>query len=176
MSNAGLCRIVLRTLLRSCVRNRIGKTKTIASCRPVPLHPLVLNALFEWRQHPSYAADLDFLFPSARFQGNKPLSPASILDKSVRPALAGLESLVKESAGTAVHTRAGRPAKARREPKNGMGAARGSAKIQHPSAPSDTQKGTRGSWRDYLVENSRLSLKPKTAMLRSETSRSFVHN
>jgi integrase len=32
-------------VLRSCVRNRIGKTKTESSRRPVPLHPLVLNAL-----------------------------------------------------------------------------------------------------------------------------------
>src|SRR6202042_3495145 len=65
-----------------------GKTKTDASCRPVPLHPLVLNALLEWRQQSSYAADLDFLFPSVRFKGNKPLSPDSILEKSIRPALA----------------------------------------------------------------------------------------
>jgi integrase len=75
-------------VLRSCVRNRIGKTKTDASCRPVSLHPLVLIALLEWRQHSSYAADLDFLFPSVRFKGNKPLSPDSILEKSIRPALA----------------------------------------------------------------------------------------
>jgi integrase len=74
-------------VLRSCVRNRICKTKTDASCRPVPLHPLVLNALLEWRQHPSYSADLDFLFPSVRLKGNKPLSPDSILEKSIRPAL-----------------------------------------------------------------------------------------
>jgi integrase len=39
-------------VLRSCVRNRVGKTKTDASC-PVPLHPLVLNALLEWRQQSS---------------------------------------------------------------------------------------------------------------------------
>jgi integrase len=75
-------------VLRFCVRNRIGKTKTDASCRPVPLHPLVLNALLEWRQQSSYAADLDFLFPSVRFRGTKPPSPDSILKKSVRPALA----------------------------------------------------------------------------------------
>ena len=73
---------------RSCVRNRIGKTKTDASCRPVPLHPLVLNALLEWRLQSSYAADLDLLFPSTRFKGNKLLSPDSILEKSIRPALA----------------------------------------------------------------------------------------
>lgn len=75
-------------VLRSCVRNRIGKTKTDSSCRPVPLHPLVLNALLEWRAKSPYSTDLDFLFPSVRFKGNKPLSPDSILEKSVRPALA----------------------------------------------------------------------------------------
>ena len=75
-------------ILRSCVRNRIGKTKTESSCRPVPLHPLVLNPLLEWRAKSPYSTDLDFLFPSVRFKGNKPLSPDSILEKSIRPALA----------------------------------------------------------------------------------------
>ena len=75
-------------VLRSCVRNRFGKTKTESSCRPVPLHSLVLNALLEWRAQSPYATDLDFLFPSVQFKGNKPLSPDSILEKSIRPALA----------------------------------------------------------------------------------------
>ncbi len=75
-------------VLRSCVRNRIGKTKTESSCRPVPLHPLVLNALLEWRAKSPYSTDVDFLFPSVRFRGDKPRSPDSILEKSVRPALA----------------------------------------------------------------------------------------
>jgi integrase len=75
-------------VLRSCVWNRIGKTKTKSSCRPVPLHPLVLNVLLEWRGKSPYSIDLDFLFPTVRFKGNKPLSPDSILEKSVRPALA----------------------------------------------------------------------------------------
>ena len=83
--------LVIRTMevniLRSCVRNRFGKTKTESSCRPVPLHPLVVNALLEWRARSVYATELDFLFPSARFKGNKPLSPDSILEKSIRPAL-----------------------------------------------------------------------------------------
>ncbi len=75
-------------VLRSCVRNRIGKTKTESSCRPVPLHPLVLSALLEWRKRSPYASDLDFLFPSIWHKGTKPLSPDSILEKSIRPALA----------------------------------------------------------------------------------------
>jgi integrase len=83
-------------VLRSCVRNRIGKTKTEASCRPVPLHPVVLNALLEWRAQSPYAADLDFLFPSTRFKGAKPLSPDSILEKSIRPALARIGVIGKQ--------------------------------------------------------------------------------
>jgi integrase len=75
-------------VLRSCVRNRIGKTKTESSRRPVPLHPLVLNALLDWRAKSPYSTDLDFLFPSVRFRGNRPPSPDSILEKSVRPASA----------------------------------------------------------------------------------------
>jgi hypothetical protein len=74
-------------VLRSCVRNRFGKTKTEASCRPVPLHPIVLNALLNWRDESLYATDADFLFPSLRHKGLKPLSPDHLLKKSIRPAL-----------------------------------------------------------------------------------------
>ena len=75
-------------VLRSCVRNRIGTTKTESSRRPVPLHPVVLSALLEWRKQSPFAGELDFLFPSARHKGERPLSPDSILAKSIRPALA----------------------------------------------------------------------------------------
>jgi integrase len=69
------------------VRNRFGKTKTEASCRPVPLHPIVLNALLHWRAESFYATEVDFLFPSIRLKGDKPLSPDSLLKRSIRPAL-----------------------------------------------------------------------------------------
>lgn len=75
-------------VLRSCVRNRIGKTKTESSRRPVPLHPIVLSALLNWRAESRYAAETDFLFPSIRLKGTRPLSPDSVLKKSIRPALA----------------------------------------------------------------------------------------
>ncbi len=92
----------LRTMevnvLRSCVRNRIGKTKTESSCRPVPLHPVVLSALLEWRKRSPFASDLDFLFPSIWHKGKKPLSPDSILEKSIRPALAK-EGIVSKRIG-----------------------------------------------------------------------------
>jgi site-specific recombinase XerD len=35
-----------------------------------------------------YVTDADFLFPSIRLKGNKPLSPDSLLEKNIRPALA----------------------------------------------------------------------------------------
>jgi integrase len=74
-------------VLRSCVRNRFGNTKTEASRRPVPLHPLVLTALLEWRKESLYRGDADFLFPSLRLNGAKPLSPDSLLKRSIRPAV-----------------------------------------------------------------------------------------
>lgn len=73
---------------RSCVRNRIGNTKTEGSARPVPLHPLVLAALLEWKKEAGYCDNSDFLFASVRLNGEKPMSPDSILKKSIRPALA----------------------------------------------------------------------------------------
>jgi integrase len=50
-------------VLRSCVRNRFGHTKTESTRHPVPLHPIVLNALLDWRAESLYATEADFLFP-----------------------------------------------------------------------------------------------------------------
>jgi integrase len=72
---------------RSCVRNRFGKPKTVASGKPVPLPGSVRDALQEWRRESLYADDGDFLFPSLRLQGKKPLSPDTVLKKFIRPAL-----------------------------------------------------------------------------------------
>lgn len=72
---------------KSCFRNRIGDTKTEASHRPVPLHPAVLGSLLQWRGVSHYQADTDFLFPSDRLKGAKPLSPDTLLRKIIRPAL-----------------------------------------------------------------------------------------
>ena len=71
----------------SCVRNHFGETKTQSSRRFVPLHPLILEALLEWRKVSLYSADSDFLFASVRLHGKKPLSPDSISKKYIRPAL-----------------------------------------------------------------------------------------
>ena len=74
-------------VVRSCVRNVIGDTKTDCSRRPVPLHLVILVALQDWRKESIYNSDADFLFPSIRLEGKKPLSPDSLLKRSIRPAL-----------------------------------------------------------------------------------------
>jgi integrase len=78
---------------RSCVRNHFGDTKTEASRKPVPLHPSVVKSLSVWRQESPYAEESDFLFPSLRLKGKKPLSPDTLLKKIIRPAIkrAGIE-------------------------------------------------------------------------------------
>jgi integrase len=43
--------------------------------------------LLDWRRESLYQGEGDFLFPSIRLNGTKPLSPDSLLKKSIRPAL-----------------------------------------------------------------------------------------
>lgn len=72
---------------RSCVRNHFGETKTEASRKPVPLHPSVVRYLELWRSESAYRGEDDFLFPSERLNGKKPLTPDMVLKKTIRPAL-----------------------------------------------------------------------------------------
>jgi integrase len=83
--------INLRTMevnvTKNCVRNRPGRVKTNYSDRPVPLHPLVLQALLVWKLLSLYRGDGDFLFPSTRLKGEKPIDPQHVLTSIIRPAL-----------------------------------------------------------------------------------------
>jgi hypothetical protein len=131
----------------------------------------------EWRRQSSYATALDFLFPSVRFKGTKPLSPDSILEKSVRPALARIgvvgkrigwhsfrhslatnlralgvdikvaQELMRHSSCRTtldVYTRAVDQQKREASLKVvKMMLPLDVENLQHPSAPSDTQKATR---------------------------------
>jgi integrase len=81
---------------RSCVRGRFGNVKTVASGKPVPLHQDVVIKLVLWRQESAYKGEGDFLFPSDRLNGKKPLTPDMVLRKVIRPALnrAGVKNKV----------------------------------------------------------------------------------
>lgn len=64
----------------------VGKCKTEASQKPVPVHPILANALTLWRQTCSYGKPEDWVFASCQHRGRKPLWGQAILRKYVVPA------------------------------------------------------------------------------------------
>jgi integrase len=64
----------------------LKSTKTEASAKPLPMHPILKEALLEWRSHSPYNKEEDFVFPSERLKGKKPLDLASVLKKTIQPA------------------------------------------------------------------------------------------
>ena len=61
----------------------------IENCQPACASPsCCTQRAVESSKRSPYARDLDFLSPSVWHKGRKPLSPDSILEKSIRPALA----------------------------------------------------------------------------------------
>jgi integrase len=72
---------------RSIWHNVVGPTKTEASRKPVPLHPIVAEELKRWKAESIYQSDSDFLFPSIQKNGTQPLQPDMVLKRHIRPAL-----------------------------------------------------------------------------------------
>jgi integrase len=64
----------------------LKSTKTEASAKPLPMHPGLKDALLEWRSQSLYNEPGDFVFPSERLKGKKPLDLASVLKKKIQPA------------------------------------------------------------------------------------------
>jgi integrase len=64
----------------------VGNCKTEASQKPVPLHPILAEALTLWRETCSYGKPEDWVFASRQHRGRKPLWGQAILRKYVRPA------------------------------------------------------------------------------------------
>jgi integrase len=60
--------------------------KSKASRAPVPMHPILAGFLLAWRERTSFAKDGDFVFPSFRLKGKKPLSASIMVQKYLRPA------------------------------------------------------------------------------------------
>ena len=74
------------SVTRSVVYGVVGRCKTESSQKPVPVHPLLAEALAGWREHSSYRKPDDWVFASKRYRGRKPYWGQSILRKYVRPA------------------------------------------------------------------------------------------
>jgi integrase len=63
-----------------------GETKTDASDGYVPLHPVLAGHLRAWLKQTLHAKETDFVFPSMRAQGRKPLCSSVFVADYLRPA------------------------------------------------------------------------------------------
>jgi len=77
----------LLNVSRSIWHNIEGDTKTLASRKPVPLQPAIIDELKSWRMRSPYGDSDDFLFPSIGANGKHPLDPGMIFRNYIRPAL-----------------------------------------------------------------------------------------
>jgi integrase len=71
---------------RAIVYGVVGKCKSRASKRPVPLDPVIAEFLFNWRCKTEYNQPGDLIFASWRTKGAKPYATRSLLEKNLQPA------------------------------------------------------------------------------------------
>jgi integrase len=71
---------------RAYVYGKFGPPKSKASKKPVPLHPLLAEALDGWRKETPYPADDDLVFPSMRLKGKKPPRANMLVKNHLQPA------------------------------------------------------------------------------------------
>jgi len=77
----------MMNVTRSIVYGVVGPCKTESSQKPVPVHPLLTDALSEWRKYCSYTKPDHWIFASRRHRGRRPFWGQAILRRYVRPIL-----------------------------------------------------------------------------------------
>jgi len=73
-------------VVRAIVHQVVGRCKTEASKRPLPLDPTVAEELWLWKRSTPYNRPDDWVFASNRMNGKQPLSPDSLLSRQIHPA------------------------------------------------------------------------------------------
>jgi len=76
----------IMSVTRSIVYGVVGPCKTESSQKPVPIHPMLAEALMQWRKHSVYIKSDDWVFASKRYRGRRPFWGQAILRKYIRPA------------------------------------------------------------------------------------------
>ncbi|MFP5249400.1 MAG: tyrosine-type recombinase/integrase [Acidobacteriota bacterium] len=71
---------------RSVVDGIVGKCKTEASRRPVPIDQFTVQTLLEWKKETCYAQPEDWVFASEKVQGKMPPWTDTLLDRFLQPA------------------------------------------------------------------------------------------
>jgi len=73
-------------VIRAIVHQVVGRCKTEASKRPLPIDPTVAEELWLWKESTPYNQADDWVFASHRMNGKQPLSPYSLLSRKIHPA------------------------------------------------------------------------------------------
>ena len=79
------------SVVRSIVFGGVGRCKTESSQKPVPLHPLLGEALLNWRKTCKFTGCDDWIFASRLHKGRSPYWGACILRKHVQPVAESLK-------------------------------------------------------------------------------------
>lgn len=75
---------------RSIVAQRVGRVKTEASGKKIPLDDVLIEKLLEWRKETPYAADSDYVFASWKMQGKQPFWMSRVMQHFIKPVAAEL--------------------------------------------------------------------------------------
>ncbi len=73
-------------MTRSVFQSVVGRCKTEASKKPVPLDPWVAEELLMWKESAPHNQLDDWVFASPRTKGKRPYQPDMILQRGIRPA------------------------------------------------------------------------------------------
>jgi integrase len=71
---------------RGIVEGREDEVKTVHSKKPLPLHPLLADALLQWRRETEFNKGSDFIFASPWMAGEKPYRSGSSQTRKLVPA------------------------------------------------------------------------------------------
>lgn len=73
------------TVRRTWLQGRIGEPKTEVPAAPVPMHPILGEAMLRWRAQTPYAAEYDWVFASCKLKGKQPREGNLIAADYLRP-------------------------------------------------------------------------------------------
>jgi integrase len=73
-------------LNQGVVHQVIGKLKTEASQKPMPIDPELARSLLEWRRMSPFNEKTDCVFASPEMKGQQPYWPENLLRRHIRPA------------------------------------------------------------------------------------------
>jgi integrase len=86
---------------RSIVYGVVGPCKNESSQKPVPVHPVLADALLEWKKRATYTKPDDWVFARKRFRGRRPYWGQALLRKYI---VSGFRDQETEVGNSKIHT------------------------------------------------------------------------